>query len=385
MSDQGWTAPGSTGPGQDRPPAPPAQPTQPLPSGQPPYAGQGPYPGQPPQQGFPPPQQGFPPRRLDFRPGIIPLRPLRMDDIFGGVFRAVRGNIGATVGLGALTSAIFLVPLTALGAWVSSLEPSISIEDSVDSGGTAGLMGTFGSFIPSIGSWISTILLAGFLAYVIGQAVLGRKVTAAETWNGTKGRIWALIGATVLSVLVYTAVILVVFAVPAFLLIAGGDGGIALGFLGIFLGMFVAVVAFMFLWTRLAFVTPSIVLEHRGVGAAFARSWRLSGGDLFWRLLGIRLLAALAIAIVSSLITMPLALLASGLLFTGMTADQLYVWQAIITGVSGIVAGALTTPITAGIDALLFVDHRIRREGLDVHLIQTSQGMVAPPWPRAEA
>ena len=49
----------------------------------------------------------------------------------------------------------------------------------------------------------------------------------------------------------------------------------------------------------------------------------------------------------------------------------MYVWQAVITGVTGVVAGALTTPVTAGIDSLLYVDERIRREGLDVNRLMS--------------
>ncbi|EAP97427.1 putative integral membrane protein [Janibacter sp. HTCC2649] len=328
------------------------------------------------------------PRQLDLRPGIIPLRPLTMNDLFGAVFRAVRGNVGATVGLAALTSLVFLVPFTALGAWVSSQEESISFEDSVNSD-TAGLLGSLGSVIPSIGSWFSTILLTGFLAYVIGQAVLGRKVSAGETWRGTIHRIWPLIGATLLTVLIYVVVFSAIFALPVALLVAGGtggsDGALAAGFALLFLAGVVAIVVMLFLWTRLAFVTPSVMLENLGVGKAFGRSWRLTGGNLFWRLLGIRILAAICIAIAGSVITLPLTLLAAGLAFTGIPLDQMYIWQAVLTGVTGVFAGAITTPITAGLDALLYVDHRIRREGLDVQLIQTAQGAAGAPWPRASA
>lgn len=367
MSDQGWTAPGGA-------------------SGRPdpvPYAG-------PPGPAHRPPQPGAwqQPRTLDLRPGIIPLRPLTMNDLFGGVLRAVRGNVAATVGLAALTSLVFLVPFTALGAWVSSQEESVSIEESVASD-TAGLMGTFGSLIPSVGSWFSTILLAGFLAYVIGQAVLGRKVGSGETWQGTFPRIWALLGATLLTSLVFVGTLAVVVVVPVVLLVAadstGSDGMMVAGVLTLILGLLLGLVAMLFLWTRLAFVTPSVILENLGVGQAFARSWRLTGGSGFWRLLGVRLLAAVAISIVGSLITAPLAILGAALLFTGIPLDQVYVWQAVLTGVTGVVAGAATTPITAGLDSLLYVDHRIRREGLDVHLVQTAQGTAAPPWPRASA
>lgn len=325
---------------------------------------------------------------MSFRPGIVPLRPLTMNDVFGGVFRAVRGNVGATVGLAALTSLVFLVPFTALGAWVASQESSLTIEDSFQSD-TAGLLGSAGSFIPSIGSSLSTILLAGFLAYVIGQAVLGRKVSARETWRGTIRRIRALLGATLITVLVFVVAVGAILAVPIVLLVAGGtsgsDGTLAAGVLLLLLAVLLLIVVMLFLWTRLAFVTPSLILEDLSVTRAFARSWRLTGGSPFWRLLGIRLLAAIAISIVGSLITVPLALIGAGLAFTGLPLDQMYIWQAVITGVTGVVAGAVTTPITAGIDSLLYVDERIRREGLDVRLVQTAQGTAPAPWPRADA
>ncbi|MEO7070407.1 MAG: hypothetical protein ABI131_07945, partial [Nostocoides sp.] len=279
-------------------------------------------------------------------------------------------------------------PFTALGAWVSSQEQSVSLEQSV-SNDTVGLVGSLGSLIPSIGSWFSTILLAGFLAYVIGQAVLGLKVSAGETWRGTVRRIWALIGATLLTSLIFMVTIALIIAIPVGLLVAGGtagnEGTIAAGVALLLFAALIAFVAMAFLWTRLAFVTPSLILENLSVGQSFARSWRLTGGNLFWRLFGIRLLAALAIGIIGGLITAPVSILGAALAFTGIPLDQMYVWQAILTGVSGVIAGAITTPITAGLDALLYVDHRIRREGLDVQLIQTAQGTAAPPWPTAQA
>ncbi|MFC7486581.1 glycerophosphoryl diester phosphodiesterase membrane domain-containing protein [Knoellia sp. CPCC 206453] len=404
MSDEGWTAPGG-GSGRPEPQPPqqpfPAPPQEPAPGqsgfsqpghpgwGQPGAAGAQPaYPAQPQFQQAPQRPPYVSPGQLDLRPGIIPLRPLTMNDVFGAVFRAVRGNVGATVGLAAVTSLIFLVPFTALGAWVSSQEESISLEESVTND-TAGLLGSLGSFIPSVGSWLSTILLTGFLAYVIGQAALGRKVSAGETWRGTIRRIWPLIGATLVTVLIYVVTIGALVAVPIALLVAGGtsgsDGTVAAGVALLLFAAFLAALAMLFLWTRLAFVTPSVILENLSVGKAFARSWRLTGGNLFWRLLGIRLLAAIVIGIAGSIITLPLALLAGGLAFTGIPLDQMYVWQAVLSGVTGVIAGAITTPITAGLDAVLYVDHRIRREGLDVQLIQTVQGTAGAPWPRASA
>ena len=59
--------------------------------------------------------------------------------------------------------------------------------------------------------------------------------------------------------------------------------------------------------------------------------------------------------------------------------------RPVIAGVSGLITGALTTPFTAGVDALLYVDQRIRREGFDVQLIAAAQADAARQWPGAAA
>ena len=166
------------------------------------------YPAPPPGYAAPPPGTRRPPRvpratprvlrsasrpgppvaGLEFRPGIIPLRPLTLGDLYGAVTKAIRGNVAATIGLAVVTSLVCLVPTTALGAWIASQE-TLSIES--DSFGVYGLIG---NYLPSLGSVVSSIALTGFLAYVIGQAVIGRKVGIGETWDGTKRRLPAIAG-----------------------------------------------------------------------------------------------------------------------------------------------------------------------------------------------
>ena len=58
-------------------------------------------------------------------------------------------------------------------------------------------------------------------------------------------------------------------------------------------------------------------------------------------------------------------------------------WQAIISGLASLISGAITTPFTAGVDALMAIDQRIRREGLDVQLIHAAQRGGPAPWPSA--
>jgi hypothetical protein len=328
-------------------------------------SGQGPVPA-PIMPGLP----GF-----DLRPGIVPLRPLSLGDVYGGVIRAIRGNVGSTMGLAAGTTMVFLVPLTALAAWVGSLT---TLGDS-----SLGI-GSFAAYIPTAGTWLSTILLAGFMAYVIGQGVLGRMVTARETFARTMSRIGALLVATLM--VVGSALLVAVAA--AFLLfgalLANGssnsDSAVAGAVLGSLVLLAVAMVVMLALQTYFAFTTSAVVLERLSAPRAIARSWRLVGPPNrsgFWRILGIRLLTSLVTGIVAQVIATPMSMIGL-LLVAGLSGEgisQVYFAAiAVLQGLVAILTGILTTPFIAGVDAMLYIDARIRKEALDVQLLQAAQG-----------
>ncbi len=379
MSDQPWVAPGSA------PAAPPGPATPPAAGGPPPA-------GSPPPPLAPPPS---PYRTMEFRPGIIALRPLAIGDIYGGVLKAVRGNPAATIGLAALTTFAFLLPSTALGAWLAGrtsvdlLSTSTVASDTVPDGVGLALVG---QYLPTVGQLFAGILLAGFLAQVVAQAVLGRKVGMGEVWRATRGRLLAMLGAVLLTILALLVVIVVCVAVPVGLVFAldpSSGGGIAAAILVVVLAVVVLLAALLFLSTKWSLATPAIVLEQLGAVRGLGRSWRLVGSarrSPFWRILGLRLLTGLIVAAASWLITLPISLLLLVVVFAAASGGSdpgggLLVLQTVVTGISGLITGALTSPFSAGVDGLLYVDQRIRTEGLDVRLIQTAQGAAAPPWP----
>jgi len=310
---------------------------------------------------------------LELRPGIVPLRPLRLGDVYGGVVRAIRGNVGSTMGLAAGTTVVFLLPLTALGAWMGSL----STLDSVDLG-----IGMFAPYVPMLGSWLSSILLAGFMAYVIGQGVLGRRVTPRQTLSATVRRIGALLLATLL--VVGTMVVLpALVLVAAFLGVAAAgssDTGTAalLGLVG--LGVPAALVVGLLLQSYFAFTTSAVVLERLPAVRAIRRSWALVGSPLrsgFWRILGTRVLTSVIAGTISQMISTPMSMI--GLVLVAVVsgdslASSYFVITAVLQGVVAILSGILTTPLVAGVDAMLYIDARIRREALDVQLVHADQG-----------
>jgi hypothetical protein len=275
-----------------------------------------------------------------------------------------------------LTSLACLVPTTALGAWVASKETLSAESDSF------GVYGVLGTYLPGLGSALSTIALTGFLAYVIGQAVIGRKVGIGETWDGTKRRLPAIAGAVVVTFVGALLLIALVLGLPLAWLVAVG-GAEAGPIVLLVLGGLALVLLYLFLWTRLAFVTAVIVLEGRGVWSAFARSWKLTAGMPFWRILGIRLLTSVIVGFAAGIITFPLTLVGVGIVVAVGDEQNLFMWQAIISGLASLVSGAITTPFTAGVDALMAIDQRIRREGLDVQLIHAAQQGGPAPWPSA--
>lgn len=387
MTDPQWVAPGSGAPADPHRPSPdasrahqpiaaapsaPSSAPQPAPPGQP-AAGPPGAPGQAPWAAHP---------AMEFRPGVIPLRPLNLGDLYGAAIKTIRGNVAATMGLALVTTLVFLVPTTALGAWVASLQTT-----DVQSDGFP-VAGTIGQYLPVVGTYLSGILLTGFVAWVIGEAVQGRKTTAGRTWESSRHRVPQLAGAT----LIVSVALLLTFAAfvagPIALLVSGGsqglqNGDLVLPVLLLVLGAILGFLLVLWLSTRLAFVPAVIVLERAGVRASLGRSWTLTSGRPFWRLLGIRLLTGFIVGAAAQVITVPLALFAIVVLFATSDPQHIFVWQAALSGATGLITGALTTPFTAGVDALLYVDQRIRREGFDVQLITAAAQDAARQWPGA--
>lgn len=397
MSDQQWIAPGS--------PAPDRGVAGPPPTPSFPPAGPGPGPAAYPMGSSPPAPPGpvampVPPQRygMEFRPGVIPLRPLTLGDLYGAAFKTIRGNVAATVGMATLVSLLFMLPFTALGTFLArSFNPSL-VADSADptvafEGFDTGILGVY---LPIIGSVFATILMAGVMAWVLGQAVLGRKVSLAQTWAGTRGRLLALFGTVGLTALAGIGVAVVVVGMPIGLMLVGNatsnDVVTAVGVILLILGLILAFVVMMLLGVRWGFGTSIVVLESAGPVTALRRSWRLVGSPLkvpFWRIFGIRLLAGLIASTAAQIITLPLVfvmMIVMGVLI-GDDPNNLSNFgtvMALVTAISGlasIITSALTTPFTSGVDALLYVDTRIRSEGLDIQLLQAAQGVAPAPWP----
>ena len=340
----GWTSPGGDSPGSDNGSPPPQ------------YGQYGQQP--PPQYGQQPPGYGPPMYQLAPKPGVIPLRPLNLGDIFSGTFGTIRGNPGATIGLSALVALVVAVP--AIVTTLALTGADLTTADS--SGSTVNLGSQLSTGISSIYTAIAGIFLAGMLTVIVAEAVLGRRISIGQTWTKVRGRLLPLLGMTLLLALAVIVVIGIYIGLVVLLALSGNDVvmvlvAVALGIL-LFVGIVWAVI-------KVSLAAPAVVLERAGPVAAIRRSWNLSGGQ-WWRIFGISLLAQLIVGMISNVVQLPGAAVLAG---TGDGAGNSNVVAVIVVQLIAVAISALTTPFTAGVTALLYLDQRIRKEALDVTLM----------------
>jgi hypothetical protein len=226
---------------------------------------------------------------------------------------------------------------------------------------------------------VAAALLQGIIGLEVARGTLGEKLTLRQLWSLARGRIGALIGWSFLSAgVALVGVFIVVFAV-VLVTMSAGDAAIVVGvLLGIVAAIGLAVVLF-WVGTRLSLVPSAIVLERLSLLAAVRRSWNLTIG-YFWRTLGIQLLIALMVGIATSIVTTPIVLittivstLSNPLGDPAMTDSTVFVIFVVTTVLSALI-GAVTAIISAASTSLIYLDLRIRKEGLDLDLIRFVEG-----------
>ena len=134
------------------------------------------------------------------------------------------------------------------------------------------------------------------------------------------------------------------------------------------LGLIALIVGGVFIYIRLFFVVPAVIVEDQK-GGSISRSWRLTKGR-WWHTFGTSLLALILASIASGILSIPSVLIAVG----GTGGPFTWVAQA----VSSSVATVIVTPFTVGVTVLLYFDARIRKEGFDLAVMAREVGATTP-------
>lgn len=356
----------SDGPGTSMPPEhsgssgptpPDPQPWQPTPEAAPPT----PHPPPPPPPGQPgavppgwgPPAQmgGWGPPPTAPKPGVIPLRPLGIPELLDGAITAVRRYPKAIIvpsfvvalGLGAINYLAALVSIT-MYRGINDLNP-----DSVSGSDIAGIFGPtiFVAFAGVLIQVVATVLLTGVVTAVMGQAVLGNPVTLAEAWTIVRPRAWRLLGLGLLVTMIVSVGLL-------FCLIPG-----------VIVGVYLSIAA------------AALVLERSTVGASLRRSMSLVNGA-FWRTFGALILMVIIYVVISVAISLPFSIpefIAPSVDSTTLTVDETrFVINNAIATVGSVIVTTITLPFIAAVLSLIYIDRRMRTEGLDITLARQSGG-----------
>lgn len=361
-----WSSPATPTPPAPQPPQTPPAPPQPGAGwGSPHPYGQQPAgpPGGP--WGSPYGYQGGPPPAA--KPGVIPLRPLGLGEILDGAVTTMRTHwrsvlpitlVVATVVqvLSVLTQKFLLADLAV--STTATDDPSELLDD-------MGSSLAAGAAVQVI-QFLGTIAVTAMLTMIFSKAVLGHVSSVSGAWRDARPQLLRLIGLTLLFAL-GLALVFVVLVLPGIL-----TENIGLGALGFFAGVLLAV----WLWIRFSLASPALMLERSTVFRSFGRSAKLVKGA-WWRIFGITILTVLIVLIVAAIITMPLQLI--GIFGFGGGLDALEdgsaqtAWGTLIfTAVGAIIAQTIVMPMQSGVTVLLYVDQRIRREGLDLELARAA-------------
>jgi len=388
-----WASPAAAGPPVAPPPATPgwapagwAGTAYPAPSTPPPPPPAG-WAASAPVPAAPPPAPGMPPVAAAAyspgvsgwgavptapKPGIVALRPLGVGDILDGAISYIRRDPATVLGIATVISLVLtLVQVWALTATADSLTLSTG-EATLDESLASAFGSTAATLTQALVSLVLGVVATGLLTVVVGQAVLGRRVSIQEAWSRGSRRLLPLLGLTLLVSLVtgLVATVGVVLAVGVGVLL-GQSVAPALGVLvGVPLGL-AGVVAAVWIYVRLLLAPVALVLENTGVVRSLERSWDLVRGA-WWRTFGIYLLATVLAGVVASVLSVPFALAGTVLSLDDLAAGSLPLTYTIPVALGTLVTGVVTIPFSAGVVALLYVDRRIRREALDLELARAA-------------
>lgn len=315
------------------------------------------------------------------RPGIIPLRPITLGEILDGAFQSIRTNPRTMLGV----SAVVLIAVTAIGVVpnfyllltvrdLGELDPGAS-DDDVRRALTPLLSAVGGLGLITVLKILATTVLSALLVVAVSEAVIGRRTSPSQVWARVRPRLFAVIGLSLLTLVIPMALVLggIALAVALGLLIGAQSttgAGVAAGLL---IGLIFFVLA-TWIGVRLSLAGPALLLERAGVGLALKRSWRLVGGS-WWRVWGVLLVAAIITGIGASIVAGPFSIAQTMALGSDPSVSTSRVFlAAALGGIGEIIGGTVMTPFSAAVTSLLYIDRRMRAEGLDIELTRAAQG-----------
>lgn len=299
---------------------------------------------------------------------------MQFGEILDGSFQTIRRNAASMFG-----SALLVQALGAVFTGVISLvmlQMTVSLE-SVDS--RAEFNEAMGPIFAIMAGALGVTLLLGFLGSVlqgvlavpVARSVLNRRTGFKQMWKLAGKRILPLLGVagllTIGGILAWAAVV----GIAVLLLTAMGPGALLI-VLPLGLG---SIVVFVWIALKLMLSPAVIVVEQTGVYDGLLRSWQLTKNN-WWRIFGITLVVTLMLGIIAQVVQIPASLAAAFISETvaphpdAETTTSMLVITTVITAAIQALVGSVTFAFQSSVSALIYMDLRMRRDGLDVELMR---------------
>jgi hypothetical protein len=270
----------------------------------------------------------------------VRLRPLSVGEILDAAIKIYRARFAT------LVKVVFVVvaPVQVVSAIVQISVPSESITSTDQFGNTefdaAALIGTLVAlFGTAVLGWLAGQLATATSLKVVSDAYLNEERDWTDSLRFAKDHLLSLVWL-------------------AFLI----------GLLGI-LGFLACVIPGVYFYVAWSVAVPVLLLENERGFKAMRRSRQLVKG-FWWRVFGCLIVAAILGSVVAGVF--------QGVLvgFTFNSDSELV--RVIAAAIAGIASSVLVTPFSAAVNAVLYFDLRVRKEGFDLELLARSVG-VEPP------
>jgi membrane-anchored glycerophosphoryl diester phosphodiesterase (GDPDase) len=329
------------------------------------------------------------------RPGIIPLHPLTFGAVLGRSFQALRHNpkvlLGFALGVQSLVFILLIVGIAGVG-WLSfsrldTLTPGTDEWDAVTAGSV--LVTALAGLVLGLLASALQVIVQAVVVGEVAHAVVAEKLTLGALWRQVRPSLWRLLGYTFLVLL---AVVLFVAAVGGVVFAVGASAGPVLAVVLTILVILGSIPLYLWLSTKLLLVPSAIILERASVRGAIARSWRLTRRR-FWPILGVIVVISLLFGVIAQFVQIPFSLLSSGFLTVfaptgepGAEAVIGFVVAILLGNMVVLLVQAVALVVQATASVLLYVDCRMRHEGLDIDLLtyverrDAGAAVLEDPW-----
>lgn len=314
------------------------------------------------------------------RKGVIPLHPMTFGTVLGRAFAALRHNPKVLFGfaivvefiLTVVTFGVMLVVVWFIAVRIESVPPSSPDYWPILIGSTA--LGGLATVVMGLASVAFTSVVQGLVAADVSYAAVSRKASLRLLWARVKPAFWRLFSYSLLQGVAAILWAALVFGIVGGILVGlGPDNGGAIA-LAVILGLLLvlgSIPLYVWLTTKLLVVPAVLVLERATLRTALVRSWRLIRGR-FWFAFGVMFLIGAIMGLAVQVVALPASLVSGivgGVLTPTGSADTptavIMTITAILPQVLILAVQAISLVVTGTGSTLIYIDGRMRYEGLD--------------------